>query len=167
VVAHLNRVQPFDWAPFLRKRLDGNGPGAPLDGLARAGWKLVYSDTPSDYLKGADERGKSTDFSYSLGFSVRQDGAVTNVVWDGVGFRAGLAPNTSIVAVNNRAYKGEVLKEAVKAAKDSKAPIELLVRKGNNFRTIALDYHGGLRYPRLERIAGTKDRLEALFAPLK
>jgi len=54
----------------------------------------------------------------------------------------------------------------VRAAKDGKAPLELLVRKGNNLRTISLDYRDGLRYPRLERIPGTKDRLEALFKAL-
>ena len=167
VVAALNKVQKFDWAPFLRTRLEGHGPGAPLDGLARAGWKLVYTDTPTDAVKAADDRNKLTDLSYSLGFSVRQDGSVTGVIWDGVGFRAGLAANTTIIAVNNKAYKGEVLKAAVKAAKDGKAPIELLVKKGNNLRTIALDYRDGLRYPRLERIAGTKDRLEDLFKPMK
>jgi hypothetical protein len=84
-----------------------------------------------------------------------------------VGFRAGLAGNTTIVAVNNRAYKPEVLKAAVKAAKGGKAPIELLVRKGNNLRTISLDYHDGLRYPRLERIPGTPDRLDAIYKALK
>ncbi len=167
VVAALNKVQKYDWAPFLRTRLEGHGPGAPLDGLARAGWKLVYTDTPTDAAKAADERNKVTDLSYSLGFSVRQDGSVTGVIWDGVGFRAGLAANTTIVAVNNKAYKGEVLKAAVKAARDGKAPIELLVRKGNNLRTISLDYRDGLRYPRLERIPGTRDRLEDLFKPLK
>lgn len=163
VVAALNKVQKFDWAPFLRTRLDGHGPGAPLDGLARAGWKLVYTDTPSDAGRAAEERSKSADFNYSLGFSVRADGGVTGVIWDGVGFRAGLAANTTIVAVNNRVYKGEVLKAAVRDAKDGKGPIELLVKKGNNLRTISLDYKDGLRYPRLERIAGTRDRLEALF----
>jgi predicted metalloprotease with PDZ domain len=167
VVATLNKVQPYDWAGFLRARLEGHGPGAPLDGLARAGWKLVYTDTPTDYLKSADERSKATDFSYSLGFAVRQDGGVAGVIWDGVGFRAGLAANSTIVAVNNRAYKGEVLKAAVKEAKASHKPIELLVKKGNTFRTIKLDYFDGLRYPRLERIPGTKDRLDAIFAPLK
>jgi predicted metalloprotease with PDZ domain len=167
VVATLNKVQPYDWAGFLKSKLNGHGPGAPLDGLARAGWKLVYTDTPTDYAKSADERSKSTDFSYSLGFSVGSDGAIRNVVWDGVGFRAGLAANTSIVAVNNRAYKGEVLKAAVKEAKTSRKPIELLVKKGQNYRTIKLEYYEGLRYPRLDRIAGTKDRLEEIFKPLK
>jgi predicted metalloprotease with PDZ domain len=167
VVATLNKVQPFDWASFLRARLDGHGPGAPLDGLARAGWKLVYTDTPTEYVKNIEQLNKATDLSYSLGFSVKDDGAITNVVWDGVGFRAGLAANSTLVAVNGRAYKSGVLKAAVKAAKESAAPIELLIRKGNNYRTIPLDYHDGLRYPRLARIAGTKDRLELIWKPLR
>ena len=167
VVGALNKVQPFDWAPFLRSRLDGHASGAPLDGLARAGWKLVYTDTPSEFSKAAEERNKNTDFSYSLGLSVKEDGAVTGVQWDGVAFRAGLAGNSSIVAVNHRAYKGAVLKAAVKAASTGKAPIELLVKQGANYRTIALDYHGGLRYPHLERIAGSKDRLATILKALK
>ena len=166
VVAALNKVQPYDWAGFLRSKLDGHGPGAPLDGLARAGWKLVYTDTPTDLVKAADERTKSTDLSYSLGFTVAQDGAIRNVIWDGVGFRAGLAANSTIMAVNNRVYKPEVLKAAIKDAKDGK-PIELLVRKGNVLRTVALDYRGGLRYPRLERIPGTRDRLDGIYSALK
>ena len=99
---------------------------------------------------------------------MRADGGVANVQWDGPAFRAGLAGNTTIVAVNNKVFKPEVLKAAVKAAaKDGKAPIELLVKKGNNLRTISLDYHDGLRYPRLERISGTPDRLEAIYKALK
>jgi predicted metalloprotease with PDZ domain len=166
VVATLNKVQPYDWAAFLRTKLDGHGPGAPLDGLARAGWKLVYTDTPTDYLKAVDDRNKVLDLTYSLGFTVAQDGAIRNVVWDGIGFRAGLAANTTIMAVNDRVYKPELLKAAIKNAKDGQ-PIRLLVRKGNVLRTISLDYRDGLRYPRLERIPGTKDRLEAIFAALK
>ena len=167
VVDALNKVQPFDWAPFLRSRLDGHGSGAPLDGLARAGWKLVYKDTPSEFTKASEERNKSSDFSYSLGLSVKQDGGIAGVTWDGVAFRAGLAGNSSIVAVNNRAYKGEVLKAAVKAAKSSKAPIVLLVKQGSNYRTISLDYQGGLRYPHLERIAGSRDRLDTILKAVK
>lgn len=166
LVAALNKVQPYDWATFLRSKLDGHGPGAPLDGLARAGWKLVYTDTPTDLIKSADERTKATDLSYSLGFSVTADGGIRNVIWDGVGFRAGLAANSTIVAVNNRSYKADLLKKAIKEAKDGK-PIELLVKKGNVLRTVSLDYRGGLRYPRLERIPGTKDRLDGIYSALK
>jgi predicted metalloprotease with PDZ domain len=167
VVSYLNKVQPYDWATFLRTRVEDIQTKAPLDGLARAGWKLVYTDTPSDVWKSGEERSKSTDFSYSLGFTVKADGGITNVEWDGLAFKAGLAANSSIVAINNKAYKPELLKTAIKDAKTGKAPITLLVKKGPVYRTVALDYHDGLRYPHLERIPGTKDRLEAIMKPLK
>src|ERR1041385_2549976 len=44
VVTTLNAVSPYDWKSFLRERLDGNGPEAPLDGLARAGWRVAYRE---------------------------------------------------------------------------------------------------------------------------
>jgi len=166
VVKALRGVQDYDWAAFLRARLDNNGP-APLDGLARAGWKLVFKDTPTDLIKAAEERNKFTDFTYSLGFSVKSDGGIVGVQWDGLGFNAGLAGATTLVAVNNKAYKPDVLKAAIKAAQKGKEPIELLVRKGNVFRVVKFDYHDGLRYPHLERIPNTPDRLATILAPLK
>jgi len=32
---------------------------------------------------------------------------------------------------------------------------------------LAIDYHGGLRYPRLERIEGTPDLLSTIYTPKK
>ncbi|NRR33777.1 M61 family metallopeptidase [Oxalobacteraceae bacterium] len=167
VVKALNTVQAFDWAGFLRARLDGHGPAAPLDGLARAGWKLAYSEQASDVIKSQEEQSKSANFQYSLGFSVGAEGKLQALEWEGIGFKAGLSGNMTLLAVNGRAYKAEVLRSAITAAKDSKAPIELLLKKGKQFRTVALDYHGGLKYPRLERIPGTPDRLEAILQPMK
>ncbi|MFA9215987.1 MAG: peptidase M61, partial [Sphingomonadaceae bacterium] len=102
-----------------------------------------------------------------LGFNVNHEGKIEALQWEGVGFKAGLSGSATIVAVNGRAYKAEVLRAAVSSAKNGSAPIELTVKRGTQFRTIALDYHGGLRYPRLERIPGTPDRLEAILQPLK
>jgi len=166
VVKALNAVQAFDWAPFLKKRVDETGP-APLDGLARAGWTLAYTDTQTEFLKGVEEQSKTANFQFSLGFSVGSDGKIAAIVWDGPGFKAGLSGNTTLVAVNGRAYKAEHLRAAVTAAKLDPKPIELLVKYGNLYRTVALDYHEGLKYPRLERIKGTPDRLEAILQPLK
>src|SRR5476649_1898888 len=168
VVKALNAVQPYDWASFLRTRLDGHGPGAPLDGLARSGWKLVYDDKQSEFLKGAEEQRKTASFQYSLGFSVGSEDKITALEWQGPGFKAGLSMGTTLLAVNGHAYKDKLLRAAVTAAaKDPKATIELLVKKGTLYRTITLDYHGGLKYPHLERIAGTPDRLSAILAPMK
>ena len=170
VVAALNKVQPYDWATFLRSRVDGHGPGAPLDGLARAGWKLVYRDTPTPFLKADEERAKSTDLTYSLGMVIDKDGKLGRLLWDGPAFKAGLSGNTTLLAVNGTAYTPKLLKAAITAARDGKngsAPINLLVKKGKQFQTVALDYHGGLKYPQLERIPGTKDRLGTILQALK
>jgi predicted metalloprotease with PDZ domain len=167
VVKALNAVQPYDWAKFLRTRLDGHGPGAPLDGLARAGWKLVYTDKQTDFLKAQEDLSKSANFQYSLGFSVGAEGKLEAFQWDGVGFKAGLSGGTTLLAVNGHAYKAEALRAAVTAAKTGKEAISLLVKKGSLYQTITLDYHGGLKYPRLERIEGTPDRLDAILQPLK
>jgi hypothetical protein len=39
------------------------------------------------------------------------------------------------------------------------------VRNGDHYRTVRLDYHGGLRYPRLEREATAPARLDQIFTP--
>ncbi|MBV8666283.1 MAG: M61 family metallopeptidase [Burkholderiaceae bacterium] len=167
VVKALNAVQPYDWATFLRTRLDGHGPGAPLDGLTRAGWKLVYTDQPTDYFKSSEEFRKVNDFSYSLGFTVDKENKLTSVAWDGVAFKAGLTEGATLLAVDGRAYKPELLKAAIKEAKSGKQSIELILKKDDRYRTVHLDYHEGLKYPRLERIEGTPDRLQAILEPMK
>lgn len=67
--------------------------------------------------------------------------------------------------MNGRAYKADLLRKAITEAKTSKKPIELLVKHGQQFRTVTLEYYEGLKYPRLERVEGTPDRLEAILSP--
>jgi predicted metalloprotease with PDZ domain len=168
VVHALNQVLPYDWAGFLRSRLDGHGPGAPVDGVTRGGWQLVYTAEKSAMEKSLEGRRKSSDFTYSLGLSLGNDGIVSNVLWGGPAFGAGLTRSTKVIAVNGVALDGAGdLARAISTAHDSKAPIELLLRDGNHFRSVKIDYHGGLRYPHLERISGTRDRLDDILSPMK
>src|SRR3546814_18013084 len=51
VVATLNGIQPYDWAGFLNERLNDTSTHAPLAGFTNNGYKLVYTDQPSAYLK--------------------------------------------------------------------------------------------------------------------
>ena len=168
VVQSLNQVQPYDWPGFLRAHLDGHGPGAPLDGLRRGGWKLIYTDDASALDKAAEAASKNIDLTFSLGFAMAADGTVRDVLWGGRAFAAGLAPGNKIKAVNGTALDGgETLTDAITAARTSKEPIVLLLQDGPHYRTIEIDYHDGLRYPHLERIANTPDRLDDILAPLK
>lgn len=166
VVTSLNAVQPFDWQGFLSARLDGHGPGAPLAGIARSGWKLVYSDTPTDFFKDVEAYRKVADFYYSVGMTLDGTGRIVDVLWNGPAFQAGLSQGFTVVAVNGRAYKADLLKSAISAAKIEHRPIELLLRQAERYQTTRIDYQEGLRYPRLERIDGTPDRLESIFRPL-
>ena len=161
VVAVLDGVYPYDWATFLRDRLDGKR--GLTGGIEASGWKLVFKEEPNAYAKGAGNRGGGADFTYSIGLSVGKDGSIGDVRWDGPAFNAGLGSGTTIVAVNGQAYDGDVLEAAIKAAKDGKAPIELMVKEFDRYRTVKIDYHGGLRYPHLQRIEGKPDYLTQIL----
>jgi predicted metalloprotease with PDZ domain len=159
VVSALNTVQPYDWATFLRTRLEGHGPGAPLDGLARGGYKLTYTEMPSDLFKESETSRKVTDLTYSLGIVVGNEGRLTDVLWQGPAFDKGLTMGSQIVAINGIAYSADRLKDQITQAKNASDTLELLIKSGDRYRTITMDYHAGLRYPRLERVANVPDRL--------
>ena len=164
IVRTLNSVLPYDWANFLITRLDGNGP-APLDGISRGGYRLVYTDKESDFQKSSEKTRKTTDLLFSLGVIIDKSGALTEVMWDGPAFNAGATVGATIVAINGTAYDGDLLKDTITDAKTSGAPIQLLLKRGDRYETIAINYRGGLRYPHLERVPNTPALLDALLAP--
>ena len=167
VTSTLNGVQPNDWTGFLRTRLDAVGPGAagPLAGLERGGYRLVWSTTPNAWSRALNTELERVDFAYSLGLSLNNANRVTAVRWGSPAFEAGLTSGWEVVAVNGRAASATTIAEAITASAGNTTPIEMMLKKGDRFRTIRFDYHGGLRYPRLERIEGTPDRLGDILTP--
>ena len=165
VVAGLNSVVPNDWATFLRSRLDSHAYQAPLGGLENGGYKLTYSDKPNAWSALADAESETFNFWYSLGLHVRKSGIVSDVLKDGVADKGGFGPGMKILAVNGRAFTPDVLKAAVHGSKDSGLAVELIVENTGYYKIIKLDYHGGERYPQLERVSGTPDRLDEILKP--
>ena len=162
VVKTLNTIAPFDWAPYLRTRLDGHGPW--IGGIASHGWKLVYTDKPSAAVKAMEARRHFADLTYSLGVSVGKGGAISDVLWDGPAFKAGLSPGMTIIAVNGHDYSDDGLKDAVTAsAKDKSQPVELLVKNFDEYKTLRIDYHDGLKYPHIVRDTSKPDTLSELL----
>lgn len=162
VVQTLNKIQPHDWTGFLRARLDHTSEHAPLDGIRRGGYQLIYTNTPSDSFKSYEKARKVTDLRYSGGFVFGKEGEISEVVWDSPAFNAGLTVGSKLIAVDGRALDTDQLKKAIKA---KKSPLTLLVRTGDIFRTVELDYAGGLRYPVLEKTNTGPSSLDALLAP--
>ena len=166
VVNTLNAVAPFDWRGFLRERLDSLSPRAPLGGIENAGWHVVYNDQPNKADEASSEERKTTSTAYSLGLVLKEDGTIQDVYADAPAWAAGIGPGMKLIAVNGRAWTPKGLKEALAAAKaPGSAPIELLLLNDDYYKTYRLDYHGGERYPHLERDPGKPDLLEAICHP--
>jgi predicted metalloprotease with PDZ domain len=162
VVAGLNAIQPYDWAGFLNQRLHSTDAHAPLGGIEHAGWKLVYDGVRSDYWKAGEDQRKWTDLSYSIGLKVKEDGSIADVQYGGPAQKAGVAPSTKLIAVNNRQFTPTILRETVAKTSSSDKPIELLIKTGDYYEVHRVDYHGGERYPHLVRDSSMPDLLSEI-----
>jgi predicted metalloprotease with PDZ domain len=164
VVRTLNAVAPMDWNAFLRTRVGGTQQPV-LEGVERAGFRLVYNDKPNKAIGDIEKSAHRTDFNYSLGMVVGSGNTLSDVLWEGPAFKVGLTINTTLIAVNGKAYSAEALKSAITDAAKGGPLVELIVRNQDLFRTVRIDYRDGLRYPHLEPIAGKADGLQAVLAP--
>ncbi|UNK79406.1 peptidase M61 [Sphingopyxis granuli] len=164
VVAALNTIHPYDWSEFLRTRLQTPGQPAPTGGIEKAGYRLVWRDAPNAYDRARMARAKTADLTHSLGLVIDKDGVTTGILWDGPAFRADIVNGTKILAVDGLGYSRERIEAAVRTAADGKTPVRLLVERGGRYRTIEIAYHGGLRWPHLEKTGSGPDWFDRLLA---
>ena len=150
IVTKLNAVAPYDWAAFIEARINTPGQPAPLGGIEKGGYKLVWKDEPNSFNKGQFADQKVLSLTYSLGITIDKDAKVIATLWDSPAFNAGVVPGAKIVAVNGNGYDTDGMKAAVAATRTG-APLELLIQRGSRVQTVTLAYSGGLRYPWLER----------------
>ena len=175
VVRDLNEVAPYDWKGFLQERVYDLHPKVPMGGFTQGGYKLVYTDKPTEWMVKEAAAFGAADFSTSLGFTVggsRRGGSgapgiVSNVWWGSPAFKAGITPDMQLVSVNGTAYTAKLLRDAILAAEKDKTPLKLQFRRDETYTTIEMPYYDGLRYPSLERVDGTPDRLDDILAPSK
>ena len=165
VVSALGEIAPYDWKTFFTTRLQSLAPHAPMVGIEKSGWRLAYRNTPNALQKARDGVNESTDLRYSLGFSLREDGTLSDVI-PGTPAKAGAASGMKIIAVNGRKYSADIIRDALKAGLKSSAPLELLAENGEYYQTLAVDYHGGERYPYLERDSSQPDVLSSIIRGL-
>ena len=166
VIKALNEVLPYDWNGFFQKRVYEIASRAPLGGIENAGWRMAYTNQVPALLKTIEAQRKSTDMSYSIGLMLGKDGEITDALPGTPADEAGIGSGMKLVAVNERAWSAEILRKAVEAAATNSAPIELLVQNGDYYKTYRLNYHGGQKYPVLERDAAKPDLLDAISKPL-
>jgi len=163
VVNALNQIVPYDWRGFWTERLTNHGPGAPLGGIEGSGWKLTYDDNPSEMLNNAAGMFHIVPAGFALGLDLRDDGGITDTIEGEPAAKAGIGPGMKLVAVNGRRFSADILRDAIKSAKNSTAPIELLVENTDYYKTYKLDYHGGEMYPHLVRDDSKPDLLNEIL----
>jgi predicted metalloprotease with PDZ domain len=169
VVATMQEIAPYDWRGFFTERVNSHGPGAPLVGLENSGWRLMFNDTINEHQRAEEEVDRIADLQFSMGLFVHYPGGensdeIIDVIPGSPAAQTGIAPEMKLVAVNGRRWTPDVLREAIRAAKGGSEPIELLVENDEYFHTYRIDYHGGERYPHLERVAGKPDLLTDIAA---
>jgi len=165
VVRTLNSVQANDWAAFLNQRIESTSPHAPLNGIVNGGYKLVYTDERSDMWKTAEGARKAVNLTYSLGLTARDSGDIIDVHLNSPAFKAGVTPATKIIAVNGRQFSTGVLNHAIQDAAKNTAPIVLLVKDGEYYKTLSLDYHDGEKFPHLVRDKSKPDLIADIIRP--
>ena len=165
VIQALDQIAPFNWAAFFEEKLHETTDEAPLDGLTRGGYRLVYREEPSEYQANKEAVLGVTNLLFSIGLMLSSDGSISEVLWDGPAFRAGITSGAQIRGVNGRVYSATELKRAIAHAKEGR-PIDLIVTVGKRQREVQLDCPGGHRYPHLESIEDARPRLDEILRPL-
>jgi predicted metalloprotease with PDZ domain len=160
----LNKVAPFDWKTFFEQRLRSKSAEIPAGGIEAGGYRVTYTDAPNMFTDPWSLDGGLNALG-SLGIHVAADGAVDNAWPDRPAYLAGISNGMKIVAVNGRRFSNDELKRAIVASKTTAEPLEFIIENGSYFKTVKVDYHGGLRYPHLERVAGRDDLLTGIAAP--
>lgn len=165
IEAALAKIAPYDWHGFFTARMYELATRAPLDGISRAGWKLVYDARPNAFHRARATFGKAIDHTLSLGLMLSPAGVVMDVAVDSPSWRGGFGPGMKIAAVNGRKFTPEVIEEELNAAKKTRAPIEFAVEHGEELKTLRVDYHDGVLYAHLERDPSRPDLLTAILTP--
>lgn len=166
VVNALNEVAPYDWRTFLNQRLWSTDFHAPLGGIERGGWRLAYDNVRSQHIQDLEDGRNAVEMGYSLGLRLNTNGLIADVIPGMPAFAAGLGPGMTVVAVDGKTYTPAVLRDAVAAARGTKAPIQLLVNNEGALINYSLDYHGGEQYPHLVRDNSKPDLLDQIIAPV-
>jgi predicted metalloprotease with PDZ domain len=156
LVSTLNQVAPYDWAAFFHQHLDSTSPNAPLGGIENGGWNLEFNGEP---LRLPGRRGGFGDL-YSIGLAIGPDGTVGDSIVGSPAYKAGITSGMKVVGVNGHVYTHDVLEDAISEAKDSSAPIALMVVIDDYYQTFNVSYTGGDRYPHLVRDESKPDYLD-------
>ncbi|KAK1757911.1 peptidase m61 domain protein [Echria macrotheca] len=165
VVSALNEVMPYDWQGFFQAKALDVAPQADLDGIERAGYRLVYCDQPEGTELREPERVTKSAIWHGLGIALGDEGVLADVRRYGPADRAGLAPRQKIAKVGDSEFSLENLVEEIrsKSGDGGGDPVRLTMVHEDDEWVVEIDYHGGMRFPRLVRQDGKPDLFQGIL----
>lgn len=160
-----------DWDGLIRSRIEEPVESLDMSPLVeRLGYRVEFADEPTAEQKKMkvfdEESADEPNLRTSLGVRVSKTAEIIDIVPDSPADRAGLAYGMKVMAVDGWVYSASRLRESVRRTKET-GKVALLVSFGDRVETREVEYRGGARVPRLVRIEGTKDVLEAIARPLE
>ncbi len=168
VIETLEHVYPgVDWDAFIRERIETPQEDLRFDLPERLGYRMVYANEPTEQQRKGRAWKRGTNYQTSLGFTVDPEtGEIGSMVYESPAHEAGLGPGMEIVAMGEKTFSTETLRDAVQASPET-GQVELLVNTdGETVQRFTIAYDGGLRLPRLERDESLgPDLLRAIAEP--
>jgi predicted metalloprotease with PDZ domain len=161
LIEALNGVVPYDWAGFLRDRVDRPTAELTKAGFTLGGYRLVYGDTPNGYDRDREKELGIMDQSMGAGLTVDDKGLVRASAWESPAFKAGITVGGQITAVNGEDFSLARLRAGI--GQSAQRPLSLIIKQDGRYRVITLDYSDGIRYPRLEKAGEGESSLDRLL----
>lgn len=167
IVRTLTQVYPeAPWSDMIHERIELPQQSLDLSRLWNlAGYRLVYTEDPAPLQKRAAGDASSVDLRTSLGVRLDKEGEIVDVVPGSPADAAGLGYGMRVLAIDGWVYSADRMREAIKATPDT-GKLELTIAFGERVEVRAIEYRGGMRWPRLERIEGEPDIFAAIAKPL-
>jgi len=162
VVNALNQVAFYDWRGFWTERLSNHGPGARSAESKEADGNWCTTRILRTWIAPEIVTGRTwmriirwDCWLRAMGNSRYGRGHACCQGRDRAGDEdcRGERPQVS----------GDVWHDAIRAAKTSPSPIELIVENTDYFRVVKLDYRGGEKYPHLVRDEAKPDLLTEIY----
>jgi predicted metalloprotease with PDZ domain len=161
----LNNIAEYDWKAFFETRVNRIGTDhAPLGGIETGGYHLTYLDQMPEGQAASEAIGPGISIAYSIGLRLNGDGTIIDVLPEMAAAQAGIGPGMRVVAVNGQEYSGELLREGIRKTKTG-GSLELVVRNGRSTSNYKLNYHGGEKFPVLQR-NGEATLIDDILKPL-
>jgi predicted metalloprotease with PDZ domain len=170
VLAALNEVLPYDWRGFFATRVDQIQDHPPTGGITAGGWRLVYNGTPNPHVEVSEKVTRTMEASFSLGLRISTEagdnGMLADVIPGTPAAEAGLAPGMKLTTVNGTPFSQQALTDAIHIAQNTRKGITVVAQNSGFTHTYEIQYHGGDRYPHLERDPAQPDLLSDTLRPL-